>query len=359
VPSSFRAFNGELHHPGNKNSEIFVPADKVLYRNCQFKGIEDRGCGISYYIYSLSKPYKHCLIMIMIISTPSIIEKFSGGNIHLSGLIHTWVIVFATIVVICFLVGELTRNYSQVDKLWSIIPGIYSWITFASFPSARLLMMALLVTTWGLRLSYNFSRKGGYSIIPWKGEEDYRWKVMRQNPVLKGRLRFGLFNLLFICFYQNSLILLFSSPLLIAAKYHEQGITWLDIVAGILMAAFIITETVADNQLFRFQQEKKNVQKVKPIYTSSLEKGFMTEGLWKYVRHPNFTSEQAIWISFYFFGVAASGRWINMTIIGPLLLVLLFIGSSQLTENISSSKYPDYAGYKVKVPRFFPGLSRH
>jgi steroid 5-alpha reductase family enzyme len=297
--------------------------------------------------------------MIKIISSPSLIEKFSQGDIQLSGLMQSWIIVFATIVVICFLVGELTRNYSQVDKLWSIIPGIYSWITFATFPSARLLIMALLVTVWGLRLSYNFSRKGGYDIVPWRGEEDYRWKIMREKPALEGRFRFGLFNLFFICFYQNLLILLFSSPLLIAAKYHEQGITWLDIAAGIMMAAFIITETIADNQLFRFHQEKKHVKKVKPRYTSSLEKGFMTEGFWKYVRHPNFTSEQAIWISFYFFSVAASGRWINFTIIGPLLLVLLFIGSSQLTENISSSKYPDYAGYKKKVPRFLPGLSRH
>jgi len=292
-------------------------------------------------------------------SVPSLIEKFSQGDIHLSGLLHTWMIVFTVIVVLCFIVGELTRNYSQVDKLWSIIPGIYSWITFTSFPSPRLLIMALLVTVWGLRLSYNFSRKGGYNIVPWRGEEDYRWKIMREKTALNGRFRFGLFNLFFICFYQNLLILLFSSPLLIAAKYHNRGITWLDIAAGIVMAAFIIIETIADNQQFRFQQEKKNVRKVKPVYSSSLAKGFMTEGLWKYVRHPNFTSEQAIWISFYFFGVAASGRWINLTVIGPLLLVLLFIGSSQLTENISSSKYPDYAGYKEKVPRFFPKFSGH
>ena len=26
----------------------------------------------------------------------------------------------------CFVVGELTRNVSQVDKLWSIVPVLYS-----------------------------------------------------------------------------------------------------------------------------------------------------------------------------------------------------------------------------------------
>lgn len=82
----------------------------------------------------------------------------------------------------------------------------------------------------------------------------------------------------------------------------------------------------------------------------------MTEGLWKYVRHPNFTSEQAIWIFFYFFGVAASGKLLNLTLLGPVLLILIFTGSSRLTENISSSKYPDYKSYQKEVPRFLPGF---
>ena len=77
------------------------------------------------------------------------------------------------------------------------MPAIYGWITFAGYPSPRVLIMTILVTVWGLRLSYNFYRKGGYSIIPWKGEEDYRWRILGV-PLLKGRLRFGLFNLLFI-----------------------------------------------------------------------------------------------------------------------------------------------------------------
>jgi steroid 5-alpha reductase family enzyme len=120
------------------------------------------------------------------------------------------------------------------------------------------------------------------------------------------------------------------------------------------MLLFIITESIADNQLFRFHQEKKKGENESNRYKESLKKGFMTEGFWKYMRHPNFASEQAIWISFYFFGVAASGQWINFTLTGAVLLVLLFIGSSQLTESISSKKYPEYSGYHRKVPKFIP-----
>jgi len=123
------------------------------------------------------------------------------------------------------------------------------------------------------------------------------------------------------------------------------------------MLLFIIIEGVADTQLFRFHQKKKDGTE-DGSYTESLRKGFMTEGLWKYVRHPNFVSEQAIWISFYFFGVAASGKLINPTIAGPVLLVLLFIGSTQLTEGISRGKYTDYERYQKEVPKFLPRLFR-
>src|SRR5512133_3216884 len=126
-----------------------------------------------------------------------------GNSSEIQHLVTVWILVMAGVAMLCFIVSEITENYSQVDKLWSLMPIAYSLITAVAFPSARVLIMAALVTICGLRLSYNFSRKGGYNIIPWKGEEDYRWKVMRENPALKGRLRFGLFNFFFISFYQN------------------------------------------------------------------------------------------------------------------------------------------------------------
>ena len=155
------------------------------------------------------------------------------------------------------------------------------------------------------------------------------------------------------------LILLFSTPLLLAAVNYSNPLNFIDLVAAILMFLFIVLEGLADNQLFRFQSEKKGLQKGNPVYSKSLDKGFMSEGFWKHVRHPNFASEQAIWASFYFFGVAASGKWLNFTIAGPILLILLFIGSSAMTESISSGKYPEYKNYQKAVPKFIPRLGSH
>jgi steroid 5-alpha reductase family enzyme len=284
-------------------------------------------------------------------------NRIAGNNPDMQELTGTWIFIMISAALLCFIVSEITRNYSQVDKLWSIMPVIYSLITLFSFPSPRIILMSILVIAWGIRLSYNFGRKGGYNIIPWKGEEDYRWSILRQNPVLKGRLKFGLFNLFFISFYQQLLILLFSTPLLIAAKYSSTGLNMLDIIATMLILVFLTIETIADNQLFSFHSLKKRGLR-EGLYSESLKRGFMSEGIWRYSRHPNFASEQAIWISFYLFSVASSGILFNSTITGASLLVLLFAGSTAMTEKISSGKYPAYEEYSKTVPKFIPDIFR-
>ena len=181
-----------------------------------------------------------------------------GFDPRFQSLVSSWIGLMIVVVMVCFIVSEITRNYSQVDKLWSLVPIAYGWLAAAAYPTPRLFLMASLVTIWGLRLTYNFYRKGGYNIIPWKGEEDYRWSILRQSPALNGRLRFGLFNLFFISFYQNLLILLFSTPLLMAALFNEAPLGVTDLIAASLMLLFIITETIADNQQFRFQNAKRS-----------------------------------------------------------------------------------------------------
>lgn len=296
-------------------------------------------------------------ISVFLHSLPADNWQFMVNKVSVDPLFHVWLTVMISAALVCFLVGEWTHNFSQVDKVWSVMPVAYGWITLAAFPSSpRVWLMAALVTLWGIRLTYNFYRKGGYNLLPWKGEEDYRWSVVRQHPKLHSGLYLTLFNLFFISLYQHLLILLFSTPLLLAAQYAGVGLSWLDYLAASFMLLFIVIETIADNQQHLFQQQKRKKMPPNGQFAYSLSKGFMMEGFWRYVRHPNFAAEQAIWVSFYFFGVAASGQWINWTLIGPFLLIVLFIGSSALTERISSEKYPDYTAYKQRVPKFIPLL---
>ncbi len=256
----------------------------------------------------------------------------------------------------CFIVSELTHNCSQVDKLWSIVPIFYVWFfAYSAHFNTRLVLMAILVTLWGVRLTYNFGRRGGYNIVPWRGEEDYRWSVLRQKPFLNTRGGWAIFNLGFISLYQNALILLFTLPALVAWQGAEKPISVFDLIIVLAFLAFLVIETIADQQQYDFQTEKyRQLTDISSPFSGIYDKGFCTIGLWSKVRHPNYTAEQAIWFTYYFFSVAATGRWINWSLVGGILLILLFIGSSDFSEQISSGKYLEYKDYQKRVPRYLP-----
>lgn len=258
----------------------------------------------------------------------------------------------------CFIVGELTGNNSQMDKLWSLLPIAYVWIiAFRGGLSHRLTLMAILTTMWGLRLTYNFARKGAYRLKFWEGTEDYRWSVVRSGPPFKGnRFAWMLFDLFFISIYQNVLVLLITFPALVSMN-STAPFGWVDVVAAVFMLAFIIYEAIADEQQWVFQTKKWsmiNAGKSLKSLPEPYNKGFNTTGLWKHSRHPNYFAEQGTWIAFYVFSVGAGTGLFNWSVIGALLLVVLFLGSSALAEQISGSKYPEYDTYCKSVSKFFP-----
>lgn len=270
-------------------------------------------------------------------------------------VVNKLIIVLGCVWAYCFIVGELTANNSQVDKLWSLIPIVYTWIVayYGGF-STRLVLMSVMVSVWGFRLTYNFSRHGAYRWKFWEGKEDYRWEILRQKKEFQPKWKWTLFNFFFISGYQNILILLFTIPSIIALQYNDTPISWLDYVATLLMLFFIVYETIADQQHWEFQSKKAEMIKDKEELVGDFKKGFLTKGLWSLSRHPNYFGEQAIWISFYLFGVSASGEIFNWSIVGCLLLVVLFQSSSTFGEEISASKYPEYEEYQKHVSRFFP-----
>lgn len=272
-----------------------------------------------------------------------------------SHILWTCIYIYLGVALTCFFISEITGNSSQVDKIWSVMPVVYAWyIAIAGGMNDRMVLMAVLVTIWGVRLTYNFSRRGAYSWKFWSGEEDYRWAVLREKPELKGKTRWMLFNLFFISLYQQGLILLFTLPILVALMGIDKPIGLMDYVCAVLMILFILIETIADQQQWIYQNEKHRRNKSGEPLGDIYGKGFTHTGLWKWMRHPNYMAEQAIWICFYLFSVAATGYWFNWSITGCLLLVVLFQGSSDFSESISAGKYPEYKEYQEKTGRFLP-----
>jgi steroid 5-alpha reductase family enzyme len=215
-------------------------------------------------------------------------------------------------------------------------------------------LMALLAAAWGMRLTYNFARRGGYTWPLWQGEEDYRWSVLRQVPLLQGRLRWGVFNLFFISLYQNTLIWLITLPSVVAFAGRDKPLSFFDVALALLFLALLAIETIADQQQYNFQTEKYRRMAAGEPLDGDYAQGFLSSGLWAWARHPNYAAEQAIWVTYYLFSVAATGRWLNWSLTGAILLILLFLGSSDFSEKISAGKYPAYRDYQKRTPRFLP-----
>ena len=260
--------------------------------------------------------------------------------------VNLWIL--AGICALTWILSLVTGEHSWVDRLWSVIPVAYVWVFAGAsgLSNARLVMVAVLVTLWGARLTFNFARKGGYK----PGGEDYRWAKLRagMKPA-----QFAVFNLFFIVIYQNVLLLLITLPAWTMFQ-NPTPLTALDIIAVAVFLLLLIGETVADQQQWDFHAWKRRETEA----GRSPRPRFLQSGLFRFSRHPNFFFEQAQWWVVFFFGAIAAGSVLQWTALGAILLVALFIGSTIFTESISRSHYPEYSEYQRRTSPVIPWFPR-
>ena len=135
---------------------------------------------------------------------------------------------------------------------------------------------------------------------------------------------------------------------------NEQGNTLnaIDKIAALIFLFALCIESMADDQQLQFQNRKRSnvifmnalsavsgagglASATKKIAAQTAENnkdvmdGFCQSGLFAIVRKPNYAVEQLIWISYYFFSVAATwpqsqgtGTWVNWSMGGFILLCL-------------------------------------
>lgn len=210
-------------------------------------------------------------------------------------------------------------------------------------------------------MTFNFWRKGGYKY----GSEDYRWEIVR-SKVNNNRFVFLFFNLVFISATQMALLLLVTTPtytfLLLSQTPAAAPFKLADVAFSRVAFFFLIIETFADEQQWSFHKAKHEYQKNarvtnKRFSQEDLERGFVVSGLWSLSRHPNFLCEQAFWMTMYLWSCFRTESYYHWAGAGALGYLLIFQGSTTLTESISASKYPEYREYQARVGRFFPRFS--
>jgi steroid 5-alpha reductase family enzyme len=232
-------------------------------------------------------------------------------------------------------IGFLWCYLRQSDKLTDLIYSL-SFVVAAlalffqgdTFLNEKLLLGMLLV--WAFRLgTYLFIRINAI-------KKDERFNEMRKHWWAIG----GFWLLQTVSIY----ILL--APFIVFETYGSE--TW-GIGRTVALLCWIIgfiLETLAD-----FQKYKAKKAQEKP--------SFVDQGLWKYLRHPNYTGEILCWIGMFVFVAVDLEGWLWLSIISPIWIttLLLFISGIPLLEKQHNKKYghlETYKAYKNKTWRLVP-----
>lgn len=244
-------------------------------------------------------------------------------------------LIILVLVTLLWLVSVFINNVSIVDLFWGMgFVIVNAWYFFvAGDMHPREVLLLVLVTIWGLRLSVHLTiRNAG------KGE-DYRYQEFRRNY---GPKRYWWFSYFQVFLLQGALIILVSLTLFgVHTGTHTDELSWIDYLALFVWLFGFIFEAGGDYQLMRFKKSPANKGKV-------LDKGF-----WKYTRHPNYFGDSAVWWAYALFSIAAGSYW---QIIGSVIMTLLIIkvsGVALLEKTLNKDK-PGYNEYVRKTSAFIP-----
>jgi steroid 5-alpha reductase family enzyme len=243
----------------------------------------------------------------------------------------------AAMMITGWLISLASRNVTIVDSLWGLGFVLIAWLTFFMSDGYvdRKMLIALLVTLWGLRLSIYLSWRN------WGKGEDPRYGNWRE----KSGDRFWLVSLFKVFILQALFLWVISVAVQIgqmAAK--PDTLTWLDALGIFVWATGFMFESAGDWQLARFKSDPANKGRV------------MNRGLWAYTRHPNYFGEFLVWWGFFLITLSTPNSW--WTIISPIIVtaVLLKMTGIPLTEKGLIERRPGYSEYIKRTSAFVPWL---
>ena len=240
-----------------------------------------------------------------------------------------------------WLVSLVIEDTSIVDYFWSLMllgsAATYAYqVGFENSLSTANLVLLTMVTLWALRLS-------GFLVLRGRNRgEERRYKAMRKrlSPNFAVKSLFKIFLLrAFLIWMLSSLfaVALSSASTLSWNNWHTAG-------AALWMSGFLL-QTLADLQLYRFNQLV--VRKSETL----------TNGLWRYSRHPNYFGECCVWCGWVLFAVpAASAATLPWLLLAPMIMIALLIKLSGIRhmERGITERRPDYRQYMETTSAFIP-----
>ena len=235
------------------------------------------------------------------------------------------------------LLALLKKDNGIMDAAWG--PGfvLVAWFPLlqAGEAGGRQLLLATLVTVWGLRLSLHILvRSAGRG-------EDFRYRHWRETW---GRW-FYVRSYLQVYLLQGAFMFVVAMPLLLVHARRGGPLGWLDALGVAVWLTGFLFEAVGDYQLRRFTGNPANHGRI------------MRYGVWQYTRHPNYFGEATLWWGCFLVALnVPGGGW---ALVSPVVIgwLLLCVSGIPMLE----AKYqdrPEYQEYRRTTSAFFPWVRR-
>lgn len=242
------------------------------------------------------------------------------------------VLIYMTLI---FLLALILKDNSIVDIFWG--PG-FIILTILGFSQDitidyKKLLVNTMVIIWGLRLATHVYIRNRGKV------EDFRYANQRRT------WKFFIVRSLFQIFMlQGLFMLIIAWPVLHINHSESVELGMIDIAGLLIFLKGFFFEVIGDYQLVSFQKDMANKGKI------------LTQGLWKYTRHPNYFGEALLWWGIWLLAVpVVDGIY---TIVSPLAITLLLRYASGVP--LLEKKYegrPDWEDYKARTPVFIPFLN--
>jgi steroid 5-alpha reductase family enzyme len=256
--------------------------------------------------------------------------------------INLWLtsgLIILVMMSLLWLLSLALRDSSIVDIFWGTGFVITFWISTILVPGnlpVRILLLGILLTLWGLRLSLHIlARNSGK-------EEDFRYAAWRKAA---GTSWWWL-SYFKVFVLQGAVMWVVAIPLLASQTGDASSpLKCLDNAGVALWLIGFLFEAGGDWQLARFKANPNNKTKL------------MTSGLWSLTRHPNYFGDAAQWWAFYLIAASTGALW---AILSPLLMTYLLIrvsGVAMLEGSLARNK-PGYGDYIARTSSFFPWIPR-
>lgn len=226
----------------------------------------------------------------------------------------------------------LKRN-DVADFAWGIgfiVAAYTSYFEYAVF-NYRSLMVLILVTIWGSRLSFHIFKRNVHKT------EDARYASWR----IEWKKNFLLRSYLQVFILQGVLMFLIVLPITIINTSINSPLNYLDFTGLIIWLIGFYFESAGDKQLANFLHNPQNKGKI------------LNTGLWKYTRHPNYFGEVTQWWGIWIISTSISNPL--YTIIGPLTITFLILkisGIPLLEKKMSENSL--FNEYRKNTSVFFP-----